>query len=136
MSHHTTKNIIIVGAGIGGLSAAIRLAAKGYHVHILERQPLVGGKLNQVLLEGFSFDTGPSLITMPDVFRDLFQSAQRRIEDYLELVPLAITCRYFYRDGLVLNAWSDQPRLAREFAQLCPADGDALQRFIAYAENI
>jgi phytoene desaturase len=136
MSHHTTKNIIIVGAGIGGLSAAIRLAARGHHVLTLERQPLVGGKLNQVLLEGFSFDTGPSLITMPDVFRDLFQSAQRRIEDYLELVPLAITCRYFYRDGLVLNAWSDQPRLAREFAQLCPADGDALQRFIAYAENI
>jgi phytoene dehydrogenase-like protein len=101
MSHHTTKNIIIVGAGIGGLSAAIRLAARGHHVLTLERQPLVGGKLNQVLLEGFSFDTGPSLITMPDVFRDLFQSAQRRLEDYLELVPLAITCRYFYCDDLV-----------------------------------
>jgi phytoene desaturase len=136
MSHHIAKNIIIVGAGIGGLSAAIRLAARGHHVHILERQSQVGGKLNQVVVQGFSFDTGPSLITMPFVLRDLFQAAQRRLEDYLELVPLDITCRYFYRDGLVLNAWRDQQRLVKEFARLCRADGEALQRFIAYAGNI
>ena len=114
MSHHTPKHIIIVGAGIGGLSAAIRLVAQGHNVHVLERQPQVGGKLNQVVMQGFSFDTGPSLITMPDVLRDLFQSAQRCLGDYLELVPLNVTCRYFYRDGLVLNAWKDQQRLAQE----------------------
>lgn len=136
MSYHLAKNIIVIGAGIGGLSAAIRLAARGHHVHMLERQSQVGGKLNQVVMQGFSFDTGPSLITMPFVLHDLFQAAQRRLEDYLELVPLDVTCRYFYRDGLVLNAWRDQQRLVQEFARLCPADGEALQRFIAYAGNI
>jgi phytoene desaturase len=134
MHHHTTKHVIIVGAGIGGLSAAIYLASQGHHVQIIERQPRVGGKLNYLAMQGFSFDTGPSLITMPYVFYDLFQTAQRRLEDYLDLVPLDITCRYFYRDGLVLNAWKDRQRLIDEFACLSQPDADALPRFIAYTE--
>ena len=136
MHHHTTKHVIIVGAGIGGLSAAIYLASQGHHVQIIERQPRVGGKLNQVAMQGFTFDTGPSLITMPYVFYDLFQTAQRQLEDYLDLVPLDITCRYFYRDGLVLHAWRDRQRLVDEFARLSPPDAHALQRFIAYTASL
>ncbi len=135
MTHHAQR-IVIIGAGIGGLSAAIRLAAKGYSVQILEQQPRIGGKLNQISMQGFTFDTGPSLITMPYVLHDLFQSTQRRLEDYLELVPLDITCRYFYRDGLVLQTWRDRERLIEEFNRLHPADGEALRRFLAYAEKI
>src|SRR5690348_8729255 len=135
MSDHA-KRIIVIGAGIGGLSAAIRLAAQGHRVSVFERQPTVGGKLNQVVMDGFSFDTGPSLITMPHVLQDLFQAAQRRMEDYIELVPLDITCRYFYRDGLILNAWRDPSRLAAEFARLDPHDGEALYRFLAYAHKL
>ena len=122
MSHHA-KRIIVRGAGIGGLSAAIRLAAQGHRVSVFERQPRVGGKLNQVVMDGFSFDTGPSLITMPHVLQNLFQAAGRRMEDYVDLVPLDITCRYFYRDGLILNAWRDHTRLAAEFARLNDHDG-------------
>ncbi len=128
-----TKQIIVVGAGIGGLSAAIRLAARGHKVRVLERQERVGGKLNLVEMEGFRFDTGPSLITMPFVLRELFESAGRRMEDYLELVPLDPTCRYFYRDGLTLNTWRDRGRLAAEFALRNPHDGEALQDFLDYA---
>lgn len=127
------KHIIVIGAGIGSLSAAVHLAAQGHHVHVLERQPEVGGKLNRLIIDGFSFDTGPSLLTMPYVLHDLFQKAQRRIEDYLDLVPLDLTCRYFYRDGVTLNAWRDPERLAAEFARLNPHDGEALYRFIDYA---
>ena len=130
------RYIVIVGAGIGGLSAAIRLAAHGHRVSLFERQQQVGGKLNQLKRDGFSFDTGPSLITMPHVLRDLFQSADRRLEDYLDLQPLEITCRYFYRDGLILNAWRDQARLAAEFARLNPHDGEALKCFLDYARTI
>ncbi len=133
---YNQKHIIIVGAGIGGLSAAIRLAAQGYRVSVLERQAKVGGKLNHVEMNGFSFDTGPSLITMPYVLQDLFQSAQRRMEDYIDLMSLDITCRYFYHDGLVLNAWRDSERLAEEFAHLNPHDGEAFYRFLDYARNI
>lgn len=135
MTHHA-KRILIIGAGIGGLSAAIRLAARGHSVQILEQQAQIGGKLNQLTMQGFTFDTGPSLITMPYVLHDLFQAAHRRLEDYLELVPLAITCRYFYRDGLVLNAWRDHQRLIEEFRRLQPADAEAFQRFFSYAESI
>ena len=134
MSH--SKNVVIVGAGIGGLSTAIRLATHGYHVHVFERQPGVGGKLNQLKMQGFSFDTGPSLITMPYVVQELFQSANRRLEDYLDLIPLDLTCRYFYHDGLILNAWRDTERLATEFARLDPHDGDAFYRFLAFTRNI
>lgn len=133
MSH---KRIIVIGAGIGGLSAAIRLAAQGHSVTMLERQAQVGGKMNRVEMSGFSFDTGPSLITMPYVLEDLFRSAQREPKDYLDLLPLDITCRYFYRDGLVLNAWRDHERLAEEFARLNPQDGASFYRFLESARNI
>ena len=136
MSHHSYKHVTIVGAGIGGLSAAIRLATKGHRVTLLERQPQVGGKMNRVEMNGFCFDTGPSLITMPYVLEDLFRSAQRDLRDYLELVPLDITCRYFYRDGVTLNAWRDHERLAAEFARLNPHDGAAFYRFLEHAKNI
>ena len=131
-----SKHIIVIGAGIGGLSAAIHLAAKGHHVTILERQPRVGGKLNLVEMDGFSFDTGPSLITMPHVLRDLFRIVNKRLEEYIDLMPLDITCRYFYRDGVVLNAWRDHQKLAEEFARLCPKDGEAFFRFYNFAKGI
>jgi phytoene desaturase len=135
MSHHA-KHIIVIGAGIGGLSAAICLAAQGYRVSVLERQSKVGGKLNQAIIDGFTFDTGPSLITMPHVLRDLFQAAQRRMEDYIDMIPLDVTCCYFYRDGVVLNAWRDPACLAAEFARLNPHDGEALYRFLDYAHML
>ncbi len=134
MSVH--QSIIVVGAGIGGLSAAIRLAAQGHAVTILERQAQVGGKLNHIEMDGFSFDTGPSLITMPYVLEDLFASVQRNLKDYLDLLPLDITCRYFYHDGLILNAWRDHARLVEEFMQLNPHDGEAFSRFLDHARNI
>jgi phytoene desaturase len=130
------ERIVIIGAGIGGLSTAIRLAAHGYSVRIVERQPQVGGKLNQLKMDGFSFDTGPSLITMPHVFHDLFRAANRHMEDYLDLIPLVITCRYFYRDGLILNAWRDIERLTAEFVHLNPHDGAAFARFLAFTRTI
>lgn len=130
------REIIVIGAGIGGLSAAIHLATKGHHVHVLERQAQVGGKLNLIEKEGFTFDTGPSLVTMPHVLRELFAVAGRRLEDYLELVPLEVTCRYFYRDGVVFNAWRDRERLAQEFSRLNPEDGEGFRRFFEYARSI
>ena len=136
MSTSKHKSIIVIGAGIGGLSAAIRLAAQGHSVTVLERQAQVGGKLNAIKMDGFSFDTGPSLITMPYVLEDLFHAAQRNLKDYLDLLPLDITCRYFYHDGLILNAWRDHERLAEEFARLNPHDGPALSRFLDSARNI
>jgi phytoene desaturase len=134
--NQSAGHVIIVGAGVGGLAAAIRLAAAGRRVRVFEAGEQIGGKLNREFMQGFAFDTGPSLITMPHVLRDLFHAAGRPLEEYLTLLELDITCRYFYRDGLVLNAWRERGRLVEEFACLHPGEGEALLRFMAFAQRI
>ena len=99
-----TIAIAIVGAGIGGLAAAIRLAAAGRRVAIYEQNATVGGKMSQIIQDGFRWDTGPSVITMRPVFEELFAAAGRRLDDYLTLLPVNPLTRYFYRDGTVLDA--------------------------------
>lgn len=81
------KRVIIVGAGLGGLSAALHLAANGFQVTLLEKNPTVGGKLNRIVADGYTFDTGPSLVTMPDILRDTFAVAGACLDDYLTLQP-------------------------------------------------
>jgi phytoene desaturase len=127
---------IVVGAGIGGLSAAIHLANRGHHVTVLEKNERVGGKLNILQEAGYTFDTGPSLFTMPGVIRDLFASTGRSMEDYLELVPIEPTCRYFWPDGTRFNAWQRMPQLVQEVARLHPADVTGLFRFLAHTSRI
>src|SRR6185295_10989021 len=97
-------SIVIVGGGLGGLSAAIRLAARGRRVVLCEKNERVGGKLNIVAEEGYTFDTGPSLLTMPWVLRELFAVAGRRLEDELTLAPVDPACRYFFPDGARFDA--------------------------------
>ena len=84
----TPKKILVVGAGLGGLAAAIRLARAGHAVEVWEKNGEPGGKLKELRLDGFRWGTGPSLLTMPQVLRDLFAAAGERMEDHLELVRL------------------------------------------------
>jgi phytoene desaturase len=100
----TRGRVAVVGAGLGGLSAAIRLAAAGRRVDVYERGPGPGGKAGTESTGGFRFDTGPSLLTMPWVFEELFAAAGARLEDRLDLRPLDTICRYFWRDGLRFDA--------------------------------
>jgi len=86
MSFDCHKQVVVIGAGIGGLTTAIRLTAIGYHIRVFESQPQVGGKLNCIKIRGFGFDTEPSLITMPGALHDLFQAVGRRLEEYLHLI--------------------------------------------------
>ena len=73
--------VAVVGAGLGGLSAAASLAAAGYAVTLFEKNPQLGGKLNVLERDGFSFDLGPSIMTLPQIFRDLFAPAGKRFDD-------------------------------------------------------
>src|SRR4028118_411255 len=116
------KRVIIIGAGLGGLSAAIRLAALGFSVTILEKNSNVGGKVNFIESCGYKFDTGASLLTMRHVLKELFEAAHRRLEDYLELVLLEPICRYFWSDKTVFNASRNLPKTLKEIEKLEPRD--------------
>jgi phytoene desaturase len=127
---------IIVGGGLGGLSAAIRLAAAGRAVTLLEKNERVGGKLNLVCEQGYTFDTGPSLLTMPWVIDELFTAAGRRREDYLNFVQIEPTCRYFWSDGTQFDAFQRMPQLVQEVERIAPQDTAGLFRFLAYSSQI
>ena len=110
------KRILVIGAGLGGLAAAIRLARAGHAVEVWEKNSTPGGKLQERRNGGFSWGTGPSLLTMPQVLRDLFAAAGERLEDHLTLVRLDSCCRYFWTDGTVIDedaAFWRRPEVAR-----------------------
>lgn len=125
------KKVIVIGAGLGGLSAAIRLAAEGFSVCVLEKNENVGGKVNLLESNGYSFDTGASLLTMPHIFRELFEAAGKRLEDYLTLKNLDPICRYFWTDGATLDASQSLEKTEKEIAQIEPRDVAGFRRFIA-----
>ena len=129
------RKVVVIGAGLGGLSAAIRLAAKGFAVTVLEKNETVGGKVNFVRSNGFTFDTGASLLTMPHVLRDLFEAANRRLEDYLELVPLDPICRYVWSDGTTFDASTDLAKTQSEIEKIEPRDVAGFEKFIHDSEQ-
>jgi phytoene desaturase len=128
--------IIIVGSGLGGLAAAIHLAARGRRVVLCEKNEHVGGKLNIVVEEGYTFDTGPSLLTMPWVLRELFAAAGKRLEDELALIQVEPACRYHWPDGARFDAFQSLPLLMDQITRLEPRDIAGFFRFMAYAERI
>jgi len=132
------SDVVVVGAGLGGLSAAISLRAKGYHVTLVEKNNQVGGKLNERSREGFSFDLGPSIFTLPHIFRDLFRRAGKEMEDYLTLERVTPHWRNFFEDGLALDLYEEPELMQQEMAKL-PGDVDRnwneLQQFLTYARG-
>ncbi|MEM8534767.1 MAG: phytoene desaturase family protein, partial [Chloroflexota bacterium] len=130
------QSVVIVGGGLGGLSAAIHLAAAGRRVTLLEKNARLGGKANLIAEQGYVFDTGPSLFTMPWVVRELYEVAGKRLEDDLELVQLEPTCRYQWLDGTTFNAFQTLPSLLQEIERLEPRDVEGFLRFVAYTRRI
>lgn len=130
------KNILVLGAGIGGLSAAIHLAAKGHRVTVLEKNPIVGGKMSEVCAEGFRFDTGPSVMTMKHVFEDLFHTAGQRMEDYLTFLPIDPLNRYFFADGSRLDLSRNLPHTIEQIQRLEPCDVEGYLSYLAHAAKV
>ena len=93
------KKAVVIGAGLGGLAAALRLAARGWSVTVCEQTDSPGGKMNRWEANGFRFDTGPSLITMPWVFEELFEAAGTRLRDHVEMVCVHPLAEYRFDDG-------------------------------------
>jgi len=131
-----TPSVAIIGAGLGGLAASIYLAQAGVRVTVYDQNNDPGGKAGVICEKGFRFDTGPSLLTMPFVLRELFKHTGEKIEDYLTLEKLDILCRYFYPDRTVLNAYSDMKAFAGEIDRVSGDTAAAVKRYLRYCEKI
>lgn len=129
-------HVAVIGAGMGGLAAAVRLAMGGVAVTVFEQGPRAGGKLNQWTHDGWTFDTGPSLLTMPWVLRELFADAGEMLEDHLALDPVDPVCRYTFADGSTLDVTTDTTRMAANIEALSPRDVPAFFRFLAYTGDL
>jgi len=117
MSLNKQKIAVVIGAGIAGIAAAIRLNAKGYKVICIEANNYPGGKLSEIRGNGFRFDAGPSLFTMPQYVEELFQLHRKKTEDYFKYKKLDNTGVYFFPDGSHFIAHSDKHKFADELFQ-------------------
>jgi phytoene desaturase len=130
------KTVAIVGAGVAGLTTAVRLAADGWGVRVYEQNDRVGGKMGQIEADGFRWDTGPSVITMRHVLEDVFAAAGRDMNDYLTLQPVEPLTRYFYDDGTVIDASRDLAKMASQIEALNERDVEGYLSYLAYAARI
>jgi len=123
---------IIIGSGIGGLATAIRLAHKGYRVHVYEKNEVAGGKVRQMQWQGFRWDMGPSLFTLPELLNELFALCAKNPADYFSYHQLDPITRYFFPDGKIFNAHADVNALAEEFEQCL---GEPKENIISYLKD-
>lgn len=129
------KKIVIIGAGLGGLSAACRLARDGHEVTVVERNSGPGGKVNFFKNEGFSFDTGASLVTMHHVFEELFEYCGEDIAEHLQLQELDPICRYFWRDGTRLDTSRDLRKTEEGIAAFAPEDARKFRTYLSESKK-
>ena len=128
--------VVVIGAGVGGLAAAIGLASRGVRVTVLEKNANIGGKLNVWEDGGFRFDTGPHVLTMLWALDEVFAQAGRRLEDVLDLVRLPTVCRYHFPGGQTLEAPGDPEDAAQAIRDFAPEDEAGFRRFLEYARQV
>lgn len=122
------KTALIVGSGIAGIAASIRLALKGYQVEVFEANAYPGGKLSEIEIQGYRFDAGPSLFTLPDQVEELFRLAGRNPKDHFEYLKLDVACHYFWEDGSTVKAWADRDKFAQEIETNLGESGHTVQK--------
>ena len=130
---HAALEVTVIGAGLGGLSAATHLSLAGHKVSVFEAGETAGGRANRLELDGVAFDTGPTLLNYPWIFEDLFRAAGRDFFSEVELVRVEPTVTYCWPDGVRLVLSSDPERLGAEFERLEPGAARRLQVFLADA---
>jgi phytoene desaturase len=132
-----TDRVVIVGAGLGGLSAALRLAGAGREVTVLEREAVPGGRAGRIELGGYTFDTGPTVLTMPELIADALHCVGERLADWLDLQPLHPAYRAFYPDGSTLDVHADVEAMAAEVERVCgAAEAAGYRRYVDFVSRL
>ena len=132
-----TDHVVVVGAGLAGLSAALRLAGAGRKVTVVERESVPGGRNGLLKKSGYSFDTGPSVLTMPDLISDALACVGEDIKDWLDLVPLKPLYRAFYDDGSKLDVHADTNQMQAEIAKTISAkEAEGYGRYVEFVTKL
>lgn len=132
-----TDRVVVVGAGLGGLACALHLAGSGRQVTVLEREPVPGGRAGRLAVDGYEFDTGPTVLTMPELIAEPLDAVGEELGDWLDLTPLDPAYRAHYPDGSTLDVVADTTRMAAGIAALCgPREADGYLRFVDYARKL
>lgn len=129
------KKIIVIGAGLGGLSAAISLRQSNYDVAIFEKNEKIGGKLNVLKEHGYTFDLGPSILTLPHIFERLFACSGRNMADYIPIRALRPHWRNFFEDGVTLDLYPEADKMAAEALKVGEPP-ENIQRFLKYSADL
>ena len=132
-----TDHVVVVGAGLAGLSAALRLAGAGRKVTVLERESVPGGRNGLLNKDGYAFDTGPSVLTMPSLINDAFNCVGEDMKDWLELTPLTPLYRAFYADGSQLDVHANTGEMEAEIAKHISSDEAAgYRRYVDFVTKL
>ena len=130
----TAPRAVVIGAGLGGLSAAMRLGAKGYRVTVLDRLDRLGGRGSSITQNGHRFDLGPTIVTVPNVFRDLWADCGRVFEDEVDLRPVDPYYEIRWPDGSRFQVRQDEAKMLAEVTRLFPNDVKGYQKFLKDSE--
>src|SRR6056297_906114 len=129
----TRSHAVVIGAGLGGLAAAMRLGAKGWRVTVLDRLDTPGGRASAIQSGGHRFDLGPTIVTAPQVFRKLFADCGRDFDAAVDLIPLDPFYTIRWPDGSHLDARAGDADMEAEVRRLAPGDVAGWRRFLADA---
>lgn len=130
---NSIKKAIVIGSGVAGMACAVRLQSAGFQVLVIEKNEYFGGKLHQFNLEGYRFDAGPSLFTMPQYFEQLATDIGLDLNDFLKYSPLEVVCKYFWEDGTQLNAFANIDDYANEVANKLGHNDQGLKQALGNA---
>lgn len=130
------ERAIVIGSGFGGLAAAVRLRAKGYRVTVLEAGDQAGGRARVFHADGFTFDAGPTVVTAPYLFDELFDVLGRKREDYVTFRPVDPFYRCSFADGTHFDYVGDEQRLLEQIHAMSPGDVDGYRKLVAHAQRI
>ncbi|CAO4174499.1 phytoene desaturase [Methylorubrum extorquens] len=127
---------VVIGAGFGGLAAAVRLGARGYRVTVLERLDQPGGRARIHRQDGFTFDAGPTIVTAPFLFEELWRLCGREMREDVTLVPMQPFYRIRFEDGQSFAYSGDRAAMRAEVARFSPGDVPGYERFMAHSEAV
>jgi phytoene desaturase len=129
--------VVIVGAGLGGLACALHLAAAGREVTVVEREAVPGGRAGRLTIGGYEFDTGPTVLTMPELIEEALNAVDESMASWLDLTPVDPAYRAHFPDGSTLDVLTHTARMAGEISRVCgPREADGYLRFVEYARKL